>query len=169
MNMELDNVVDYDGVRIVVFFLPTCPHCIDELPILKQIDSNYTLSIFMLDITLKSSNQSLIEFKTTHALSDNWTFGYTSDDTNRYFDLNSVPRKVVLDNISRIVDVIMKEEPNYEKLESKVIDAINHNTENYNPDFNKDSSIQIRNLFIIIGVGVSAVVIYFLVKTLVNK
>ncbi len=168
MNMELDNVVDYNGVRIVVFFLPTCPHCIDELPVLKQIDSNYNLSIFMLDIALKSTNLSLIDFKTTHVLSDNWTFGYTSADTNAYFDLISVPRIIVLDNLSRIVDLV-RGETNYETLESIVLDAINHNTENYNPDFNKDSSIQIRNLFIIIGVGVSAVVIYFLVKTLVNK
>jgi len=168
MEMELNDVVDYDGIRMVVFFLPTCSHCINELPVLKQIDSNYNISIFMLDITLKSTNQSLIDFKTLHLLSDNWTFGYTTTDTNAYFDLNSVPRIVVLDNLSRVVDY-MRGEQTYETLESKVLDAMNHATEKYNPDFNNDSSVLVRNLFIIIGVGVAAVVIYFLVKTLVNK
>jgi thiol-disulfide isomerase/thioredoxin len=168
MDMELDDVVNYDGVRLTVFFLPTCSHCINELPVLKQIDSNYNVSIFMLDITLKSTNQSLIDFKNTHVLSDNWTFGYTTSDTNEYFDLFSVPRIIILDNVSRVVDY-MRGEQTYGTLESKVLDAINYNTENYNPDFNDDPSTLVRNLFIVLGVGVAAVVVYFLVKTFVNK
>ena len=168
--MEVDDVANYGGIRIVVFFLPTCSHCINEIPALKQIDSNYNVSIFMLDITLKSTNQSLNDFKTTHTLPANWTMGYTTADTNTFFDLYSVPRLVILDDLGRVVDYLFGEQ-DYETLASKMEDAISHNTDNYNPDFGDDPSnkILIRNLFIIIGVGVSAVVIYYLVRSIMEK
>lgn len=168
INMELDDVNNYEGVRLAVFFLPTCPSCIDELLILEQIDTNYNLTIFMLDVYKQSTNQRLIDFKNNHTLSDDWIMGYSTSETNSFFDLYSVPTLVVLDDLGRVVSFI-EGQASYSYLETKILDAINHNTDNYNTEYNEDPSKQITAIFIIVGVGITAVVTYFLVRTLVKR
>ncbi len=168
VNMELDDVSNYEGVRLVVFFLPTCPSCIDELLILEQIDANFNLTIFMLDVYKQPTNQRLIDFKNNHTLSDDWIIGYSTSETNSFFDLYSVPTLVVLDDLGR-VGAFIEGQANYSFLETKILDAINHNTDNYNTEYNEDPSNQITTIFIIVGVGITAVVTYFLVKTLIKR
>ncbi|TET75909.1 MAG: hypothetical protein E3J43_07570 [Candidatus Heimdallarchaeota archaeon] len=168
MNMELDDVNNYEGVRLVVFFLPTCPSCVDELLVLEQIDANYNLTIFMLDVIKQPTNERLIDFKNNHSLSDDWIIGYSTGETNSFFDLNSVPTLVLLDDLGSIVALI-EGQASYSFLEAKILDAISHNTDNYNTEYNKDPSNQITAIFIIVGVGITAVVTYFLVKTLVKR
>lgn len=168
INMELDDVSNYEGIKLVVFFLPTCPSCIDEILILEQIDANYNLTIFMLDVYKQPTNQRLIDFKNNHSLSDDWIIGYSTSETNSFFDLYSVPTLVVLDDLGRIVSFI-EGQASYSFLETKILDAINHNTDNYNTEYNEDPSKQITAIFIIVGVGITAVVTYFLVKTLVKR
>lgn len=168
MNMELDDVNDYEGIKLIVFFLPTCPSCIDELLILEQIDANYNLTIFMLDVYKQTTNQRLIDYKNNHTLSDDWIIGYSTSETNSFFDLYSVPTLVIIDDLGRVVALIVGQ-ASYSFLETKILDAINHNTDNYNTEYNEDPSNQITAIFIIVGVGITAVVTYFLVKTLVKR
>lgn len=168
MNMELDDVNDYEGIKLIVFFLPTCPSCIDELLILEQIDANYNLTIFMLDVYKQTTNQRLIDYKNNHTLSDDWIIGYSTSETNSFFDLYSVPTLVIIDDLGRVVALIVGQ-ASYSFLETKILDAINHNTDNYNTEYNEDPSNQITAIFIIVGVGTTAVVTYFLVKTLVKR
>lgn len=168
MNMELDDVNDYEGIKLIVFFLPTCPSCIDELLILEQIDANYNLTIFMLDVYKQTTNQRLIDYKNNHTLSDDWIIGYSTSETNSFFDLYSVPTLVIIDDLGRVVALIVGQ-ASYSFLETKILDAINHNTDNYNTEYNEDPSKQITAIFIIVGVGITAVVTYFLVKTLVKR
>ena len=168
MNMELDDVNNYEGVRLVVFFLPTCPSCIDELIVLEQVDANYNLTIFMLDVYKQATNERIIDFKNNHSLSDDWIIGYSTSETNTFFDLYSVPTLVILDDLGSVVALI-EGQASYSFLETKILDAINHNTDNYNTEYNEDPSNQITAIFIIVGVGITAVVTYFLVKTLVKR
>ena len=168
MNMELDDVNNYEGVRLVVFFLPTCPSCIDELIVLEQVDDNYNLTIFMLDVYKQATNERIIDFKNNHSLSDDWIIGYSTSETNTFFDLYSVPTLVILDDLGSVVALI-EGQASYSFLETKILDAINHNTDNYNTEYNEDPSNQITAIFIIVGVGITAVVTYFLVKTLVKR
>lgn len=164
MQMTIDNVGEYDGVRIVVFFLPTCGHCIDEIDVLKDIDDDYDVTIFELDANKESTNQTLIDFKANYTIPDSWILGYSTDESEDLFQIGGVPTSVVLDDLGRIVSVLIGF-TGYNTLESKINDAINHRTENYNTDYDTDSFQQLRALFIIIGVGVGIVVVYFLVKS----
>ena len=168
INMELDNINNYEGVRLIEFYLPTCPSCIEEILILEQIDTNYNLTIFMLDVYKQATNERIIDFKNNHSLSEDWIIGYSTSETNSFFDLNSVPTLVVLDDFGRVVSFIQGQ-ASYSFLETKILDAINHNTDNYNTEYNEDPSNQITAIFIIVGVGITAVVTYFLVKTLVKR
>ena len=84
------------------------------------------------------------------------------------FQVSGYPTSVVLDDQGRIVSVLIGS-AKYSIFESKIDDAINHRTENYNTDYATDPSDQLRALFIIIGVGVVVVVIYFLVKSFKAK
>lgn len=168
INMELDNINNYEGVRLIEFYLPTCPSCIEEILILEQIDTNYNLTIFMLDVYKQATNERIIDFKNNHSLSEDWIIGYSTSETNSFFDLYSVPTLVVLDDFGRVVSFIQGQ-ASYSFLETKILDAINHNTDNYNTEYNEDPSNQITAIFIIVGVGITAVVTYFLVKTLVKR
>ena len=168
INMELDNINNYEGVRLIEFYLPTCPSCIDEILILEQLDTNYNLTIFMLDVYKQATNERIIDFKNNHSLSEDWIIGYSTSETNSFFDLYSVPTLVVLDDFGRVVSFIQGQ-ASYSFLETKILDAINHNTDNYNTEYNEDPSNQITAIFIIVGVGIAAVVTYFLVKTFVKR
>ncbi|MCE7747887.1 MAG: hypothetical protein GPJ51_05780 [Candidatus Heimdallarchaeota archaeon] len=168
INMELDDVNNYEGVKLIEFYLPTCPSCIDELIILEQIDTNYNLTIFMLDVYKQTTNQRLIDYKINQSLSDDWIIGYSASETNSLFDLYSVPTLVVLDDLGRVVSFI-EGQASYSFLETKILDAISHNTDNYNTEYNEDPSNQMTAIFIIVGVGITAVVAYFLIKTLVKR
>ncbi|NPD88373.1 MAG: hypothetical protein HGN29_06600 [Asgard group archaeon] len=168
IQMTLENVRDYEGVRIIVFFLNNCGHCINEIDVLKDIDDNFNTTIFELSVRKDSTNQTLIDFRTDHSIPDSWIMGYSTDESENLFQVGSVPTSVVLDDQGSIVSV-NSGFASYEFLESKIDDAINHRTENYNTDYVTDSSQQLRALFIIIGVGVGVVVVYFLVKSFVSK
>lgn len=168
MQMTIENVSDYEGVRIIVFFLNNCGHCIDEIDVLKEIDYDYDVTIFELNARKDSTNQTLIDFKTDHSIPDSWILGYSTDESENLFQVGGVPTSVVLDDLGRIVSVLIGF-TGYSTFESKIDDAINHRTENYNTDYDTDPLQQLRALFIIIGVGVGAVVVYFLVKSLMAK
>ncbi|MHA2255714.1 MAG: TlpA family protein disulfide reductase [Candidatus Heimdallarchaeaceae archaeon] len=168
MEMTVDNVRDYEGVRIVVFFLTTCGHCINEIDVLKDIDDDYDVTIFELNARKESTNQTLIDFKANYTIPDSWILGYSTDESEDFFQVIGVPTSVVLDDLGRIVAVISGF-ISYNTLESKIDDAINHRTENYPTDYVPDQPDQLRGLFIIIGVGVGVVVIYFLVKSFIAK
>ncbi len=167
IEMNMDDVDDYEGVRIVVFFLPGCGNCINEIDILKDIDNDYNVTIFELDADKESTNQTLIDFKNNHTIPDSWILGYSTDSSENYFHVSGVPTSVVLDDFGRIVAVIVGY-TSYNTFETAIDDAINHRTENYNTDFS-DPTEQLKALFIIIGVGVGVIVIYFLVKSFIKK
>ena len=85
MQMIRDNVKNYEGIRIVVFFLPFCGHCIDELDVLKKIENDYSVTIFELDISKEETNQTLIEFKKNHTIPDSWVLGYSTDESSLHY------------------------------------------------------------------------------------
>lgn len=164
--MKMDDVKNYEGVRIVVFFLPDCGHCINEVDVLKDINNDYNVTIFELDADKESTNQTLIEFKTNHTIPDSWIMGYSTDSSENFFEVRGVPTSVVLDDLGRIVSVLGGY-TSYNTFETSIDNAVNYRTENYNTDFN--SSEQLKALFIILGVGVGVIVIYFLIKSFMKK
>lgn len=168
LDMDMDDVNNYGGIRLVIFFLPSCPACISETSVLKEIDENYNITIFALDPNIETTNQTLLDFREAYSLPDDWIMGYSTEQANSKFNLSTVPLAVILDDLGRVV--AMKEGSTlYTFFEEKIEDAINHNTENYNPYFviepdNSDDLLKV--LFIVIGVGVTTVILYFLIRAI---
>ena len=168
LDMDMDDVNNYGGIRLVIFFLPSCPACISETSVLKEIDENYNITIFALNPNIETTNQTLLDFREAYSLPDDWIMGYSTEQANSKFNLSTVPLAVILDDLGRVV--AMKEGSTlYTFFEEKIEDAINHNTENYNPYFviepdNSDDLLKV--LFIVIGVGVTTVILYFLIRAI---
>ncbi len=167
LNLQMDDVNNYSGIRLVVFFLPTCPACISETSVLKDLDENYNITIVTLDPQYESSNQTLLDFRTAYTLPEDWIMGYSTEEANSKFNLTVVPTAVVLDDLGRVVALI-EGSTSYEFFETKIDDAANHRTENYNPNFviEPDDNDLLTVLFIVIGVGVSTIILYFLIQAI---
>ncbi|MCG3216076.1 MAG: hypothetical protein KAS63_05145 [Candidatus Heimdallarchaeota archaeon] len=167
MNMEMDDVNNYSGVRLTVFFLPTCASCISELTVLEDLDQNYNITILLLNARYETSNQTLIDFKGNHSISNDWLMGYSTDESTEKFNLSVVPSLVVLDDLGRIV-AVMEGSASYGFLEIKIQDAINYRTENYNTNFTSDPNDNdlLRVLLIVVGVGITTLVFYFLINSI---
>jgi len=167
LNMQMDDVNNYGGIRLVVFFLPTCPACISEMSVLKDLDENYNITIITLDPQYETSNQTLIDFRTAYTLPDDWIMGYSTDEASSKFNVTLVPSAVVLDDLGRVVALI-EGSTSYEYFETKIDDAINYRTENYNPNFviEPNDNDLLKVLFIVVGVGVSTVILYFLIQAI---
>ncbi len=162
INQILDDVDNYDGVRLVVFFAHNCHVCKDEIDTLKQIDNNYNVSIIMLNFYQASDNETIVDFidETNAPLS--WIWGYMSDQAQEDFNVDKVPIIIILDDLGRIVADILGAS-SYKFLESNVVNAIGQNTDEYFTDRQEDPGGYSEVIFIVVGVLISAVVIYFLI------
>lgn len=165
MEIQLDDVDNYGGVRIVVFFLHTCSACKNEVSTLKEIDADYNVTIFMFDIYQKSTNDTLLEFKEETDAPDQWIFGYVTDESYEEFDPSPIPVTIVLDELGRIVSDIVGI-ISYISLKEFVVNAIEQNTDQYFTVRKEDPGNYIDVIFICIGVIVSAIVVYFLIQSL---
>ncbi|MCK4896687.1 MAG: conjugal transfer protein TraF [Candidatus Heimdallarchaeota archaeon] len=163
INMETDDVLNYEGVRIVLFFKPNCPSCHNQIETLQELENNYTLSIIALNVDSETTNTTLLDLIEDLSLSTNWTLGYASSQAISTFDLTVVPSQVILDNNSEIV-AVTEGYFDYESIETKILDAINHRTDNYSENPISDSGDLLTALFIIIGVAVATVVVIFLFR-----
>ncbi|MHA1552449.1 MAG: TlpA family protein disulfide reductase [Candidatus Heimdallarchaeaceae archaeon] len=163
INMENDDVLNYEGVRIVLFFKPNCPSCHNQIETLQELENNYTLSIIALNVDSEQTNATLLDLIDDLSLSTNWTLGYASSQAISTFDLTVVPSQVILDNNSEIV-AVTEGYFDYASIETKILDAINHRTENYSENPITDSGDLLIALFIIIGVAVATVVVIFVFR-----
>ncbi len=163
ISMENDDVLNYEGVRIVIFFKPNCPSCHNQIETLQELENNYTLSLIALDVDSEPTNATLLGLIEDLSLSTNWTLGYASVQAISTFDLTVVPSLVILDNNSEIV-AVTEGYFGYGSIETKILDAINHRTENYSENPISDSGDLLTALFIIIGVAVATVVVIFLFR-----
>jgi len=163
ISMENDDVLNYEGVRIVIFFKPNCPSCHNQIETLQELENNYTLTLIALNVDSEPTNTTLLDLIEDLSLSTNWTLGYASSQAISTFDLTVVPSLVILDNNSEIV-AVTEGYFGYGSIETKILDAINHHTENYSKNPISDSGDLLTALFIIIGVAVATVVVIFLFR-----
>ncbi len=168
MNMILDDVSFYSGVRIVVFFSPSCYACKEEVPTLKKIEENYNVSIFMLDVHQPLTNETLVDFIDEMDIPEEWTLGFVTDASYYGFNISYFPVTIVLDDEGRIAADILGA-ASYLFLEDSVVNAIEHNTDEYFTDRIEDPGSKLDVIFIVVGVIVAAVVLYFLIKSIPPK
>lgn len=164
IDKNLDNTDNYEGIRLLQFFMPFCPGCAGEAAILEQINQNYNVTLFCLNVDRNDPKEILLEFKANHSLSDDWIFGYSTLETERIFDIDRVPTLVILDDLGNIVDRI-KGSVEYSFIETRIQYALNHLTESYNTDFESGQNPLTIAIFIIIGTIVGVLVLYFLVMS----
>ncbi|GAH61066.1 unnamed protein product, partial [marine sediment metagenome] len=158
-----DDVLNYEGVRIVLFFKSNCPSCHNQIETLQELENNYTLSIIALNVDSEPTNTTLLDLIADLSLSTNWTLGYASAQAISIFDLEVVPSQVILDDNSEIV-AVTEGYFDYESIETKILDAINHRTDNYSENPISDSGDLLIALFIIVGVAVATIVVIFLFR-----
>ena len=163
INMGNDDVLNYEGVRIVLFFKPNCPSCHNQIETLQELENDYVLSIIALDVDSETTNTTLLDLIEDLSLSTNWMLGYASSQAISTFDLTVVPSQVILDNNSEIV-AVTEGYFDYDSIETKILDAINHRTENYSENPTTDSDGLLTALFIIIGVAVATIVVIYLFR-----
>jgi len=170
--LDLENnsndVDNFAGVRIVVFYYVSCHSCIEELPILKEIDANYNVTFFMIHYFEYSNNQTILNFIEDHSLPAYWIYGYITEETKENFQIEYTPTLIILDDVGRIAADILGV-TSYKFLEHSVVNALEQNTDDYFTDRREDSGGYADVVFIAIGVIVSAVVIYFLIKSFPKK
>jgi thiol-disulfide isomerase/thioredoxin len=159
-----DNTDNYDGIRLLQFFLPFCPGCIAEADVLEQISQNYNVTLFGLNVNRDDPKEILLDFKANHSLSDEWIFGFSTLETERMFDIRRVPTLVILDDLGNIVDGVIGS-VDYSYIETRIQYAINHMTESYNTEFYPDPKPITVAIFIIVGTTVGVLVLYFLVMS----
>ncbi len=163
INMENDDVLNYEGVRIVLFFKSICPSCHNQIETLQELENAYVLSIIALNVDSETTNTTLLELLDDLSLSTNWTLGYASPQAISTFDLTVVPSQVILDDNSELV-ALTEGYFDYESIEIRILDAINHRTENYDDEPTTDYRELLFGLFIIIGVAVTTIVVIFLFR-----
>ena len=159
-----DNTDNYEGIRLVQFFLTSCPSCIAEAAVLEQISQNYDVTLFGLNANRNEPKEILLEYKTNHSLSDEWIFGYSTLETERIFDIRRVPTLIILDDLGNIVDGVSVS-VDYDYIETRIQYALDHVTESYNTDIYKDQNPLTLAIFIILGASVGVLVIYFLIMS----
>ncbi len=160
-----DNTNNHEGIRLVQFFLPFCPACIGEAEVLEQINQNYNVTIFGLNVNKNDPKEILLEFKANHSLSDDWIFGYSTLESERMFDIERVPTLVILDDLGNIVDGVQVS-VDYDYIETRIQYAINHETDSYNTEFYTGQNPTLVAIFIIVGTTVGVLVIYFLIMAI---
>ncbi len=167
INMDEDDVSNYEGLRIVLFLKVSCPGCHNQIITLKEIEaeSSYIFNVIILCVDYESSNDTLIEFQEENSLSEYWVIGYSTDSSERLFNIEFVPTTVILDDSGSIV-ASFSGYVEASTLEQRMDYGISHITESYTSETFTDQGDLLRAFFIIIGVGVSLIVIYFLVKSL---
>lgn len=168
MEIEPDDVNNYGGVRLVVFFWDKCHACIEEVSTLKLIDQEYNITIIMINVIASSVNNTNLEFIEQTDIPEEWVLGYITPETEVTFAPNPVPVTIVLDEEGRIAADIGGV-VSYRFLEQCIINAIDQNIEEYFTERTEDPGGYASVIFIVIGVIVSAVVIYFLVKSFLQK
>lgn len=159
-----DNTDNYEGIRLLQFFLPFCPSCIEEASVLEQIKENYNVTLFGLNVNRDDPKEILLEFKANHSLSDDWIFGYSTFETERMFEIKKVPTLVILDDLGNIVDGVQTS-VDYEYIETRIQYAIDHLTESYNTEIYTGQNPITLAIFIIIGTTIGVLVTYFLVMS----
>ncbi len=167
INMDEDDVSNYEGLRIVLFFKVSCPGCHNQIITLKEIEaeSSYIFNVIILCVDYESSNDTLIEFQEENSLSEYWVIGYSIDSSERLFNVEFVPTTVILDDSGSIV-ASFSGYVEASTLKQRMDYGISHITESYTSETFTDQGDLLRTFFIIIGVGVSLIVIYFLIKSL---
>ncbi len=157
-----DNTYNYEGIRLIQFFLPFCSSCIAEAAVLEQINQNYNVTLFGLNANREDPKEILLGFKANHSLSDDWIFGYSTLETERMFDIRRVPTLVILDDLGNIVDGVYGS-VDYIYIETRIQYAIDHMTESYNTEIYPGKNPITIAIFIIVGTTVGGLVLYFLV------
>lgn len=167
INMDEDDVSNYEGLRIVLFLKVSCSGCHSQIITLKEIEaeSSYVFSVIVLCVDYESSNETLIEFQEENSLSEYWVIGYSTDSSERLFNIEFVPTTVILDDSGSIV-AGFSGYVGASTLEQRMDFGVSHITESYISETFTDRGDLLKAFFIIIGVGVSLIVIYFLVKSL---
>ncbi|MHA1116350.1 MAG: TlpA family protein disulfide reductase [Candidatus Heimdallarchaeaceae archaeon] len=160
---ENDDVTYYSGIKIVFVYLPTCPNCHLEIDEIKEVEERYNITIFGLSAKFNETNEQLLDYKKENNLSENWIMGYVTNKTVVDYKIRIVPFIIILDDYNYIV-AIFEGFTYASTLEEKIKIAINHETEQYISDPLQDNSDLLKILFIIIGIGVSVLVIVFIVK-----
>ncbi|MHA1305089.1 MAG: TlpA family protein disulfide reductase [Candidatus Heimdallarchaeaceae archaeon] len=160
-----DDVNNYEGVRIVLFFSPECPHCSDQTEELKKLESDYNLTFFALSVIYNSTNTILINYKESHDLSSAWIMGFALNESFIEFQIRVVPFTIILDDYGFIVSVI-EGYASVQTIIEKVEIAIEHKTDLYDTKPMQDNTDLLKVLFIVIGAGITVVVIYFVVLNL---
>jgi len=160
---ENDDVTYYPGIKVALVYLPTCPNCHLEIDEIKAVENNYNITIFGLSAKFNETSEPLLEYKEENNLSDNWIMGYITNKTIVDYRIRIVPFIIILDDYNYIV-AIFEGFTYASTLEEKIKIAINHETEQYISDPLQDNSDLLKILFIIIGIGVSILVMVFVVK-----
>ncbi|MHA1869107.1 MAG: TlpA family protein disulfide reductase [Candidatus Heimdallarchaeaceae archaeon] len=160
---EYDDVTYYSGVKIVFVYLPTCPNCHQEIDEIKEVENAYNITIFGLSAKFNESNEQILDYKEENNLSDSWIMGYVTNKTIVDYKIRIVPFLIILDDFNTVV-AIFEGFAYATTIEEKVKIAINHETDQYISNPQQDNSDLLKILFIIVGIGVSIIVIAFVVK-----
>ncbi|MHA1687455.1 MAG: TlpA family protein disulfide reductase [Candidatus Heimdallarchaeaceae archaeon] len=165
INMQQDDVLRYNGTKLVLFFHHTCDSCHDQIEVLKELTLEYQeqLAIFALEIESQETNETLIAFANQSSLPSSWHLGYAVNTVFEVFNVVLVPHIVILDDVNRLVATISGY-ATYNYLEKYVRIAINKETENYQTKQLTDVGDALTVLFIILGVCSVFLVLYLLFK-----
>ncbi|MHA1778926.1 MAG: TlpA family protein disulfide reductase [Candidatus Heimdallarchaeaceae archaeon] len=165
INMQQDDVLRYNGTKLVLFFHHTCDSCHDQIEVLKELTLEYQeqLTIFALEIESQETNETLIAFANQSSLPSSWHLGYAVNTVFEVFNVVLVPHIVILDDVNRLVATISGY-ATYNYLEKYVRIAINKETENYQTKQLTDVGDALTVLFIILGVCSVFLVLYLLFK-----
>lgn len=164
MYIQLDNVDNYSGVRIIVLFWDGCYSCKEEVDTFKQIDQSYNVTIFFLNVVQASTNDSNEGFIEETEAPSSWIFGYLTLASEEQLNITYVPVIIILDDEGYIAADIQGP-ASYNFIETCLVNAIEKNTEEYFTERREDPGDYTAVIFIVVGVIISAVVIYFLVKS----
>jgi len=168
MNIQSDDVDNYSGVRIIVLFATGCYSCKGEVDTFRLIDQEYNVTIFFLNVYQASDNTSNEEFIEDTEAPSSWIFGYLSVTSEEQLNITLVPVFIILDDEGTIAADIQGP-ARYSFIETCLINAIEKNTEEYFTVRTQDPGGYLDLIFIVIGVIISAVIIYYLVMSFTRQ
>ncbi len=165
LNYSADDVVNYHGIRLVLFFSPSCPHCSLETDYLVEYDktTNYSITFFALSVDYNNSNATLLQYRNYHNFSSTWILGFATNETIIRFNMKLIPFIIILDDAGYIV-AIFEGLTSIDMVNNKIKAAIDHNIEEYDTKPIQDNNDLLKALFVILGSGIILTVIYFIVK-----